>query len=112
MTAGEMLATFGLSSLKGLLGVTAPATGGLSLLPYVSVAITQAGVAGVATYGIGQVAKEYFANGAAWGPGGPKSVVTKILASLDEDSIMSRIKGELRSKIDWQKRDRQSADDT
>jgi GTPase len=112
MTAGELLATFGLSSLKGLLGITAPATGGLSLLPYVSVAITQAAVAGVATYGIGQVAKEYFANGASWGPGGPKAVVTKILESLDEDSIMQRIKGELKSKIDWQKRDRKSSGDT
>lgn len=103
MTAGELLATLGLSSLKGILGASAPATGGLSLVPYVSVAITQAGVAGVATYGIGQVAKTYLANGASWGPGGPKEVVSNILESLDEDSILNRIKGELRSKIDWQK---------
>jgi GTPase len=106
VTAGELLADLGLSSLKGLLGVAAPATGGLSLLPYVSVAIAQAGVAGVATYGIGQVAKEYFANGASWGPEGPKAIVSNILESLDEDSIMNRVKEELRSKIDWRKRER------
>jgi GTPase len=106
VTAGELLADLGLGSLKGLLGVAAPATGGMSLLPYVSVAIAQAGVAGVASYGIGQVAKEYFANGASWGPEGPKSVVTKILANLDEDSIMNRIKTELKAKIDWKNRKR------
>jgi GTPase len=106
VSAGELLADLGLSSLKGLLGVAAPATGGMSLLPYVSVAIAQAGVSGVATYGIGQVTKQYFANGASWGPDGPKAIVSNILESLDEDSILNRVKAELRSKIDWRKRDR------
>ena len=99
ITAGELLATLGLGTLKSILGVAAPATGGLSLAPYISVAITQAGVAGVSTYGIGQVAKTYFANGATWGDAGPKAVVTRILDSLDEDSILSRIKEELRGKL-------------
>ncbi len=111
MTGGELLATLGLSSLKGLFGVSAPATGGLSLLPYISVAITQAGVAGVATYGIGRVAKEYLANGASWGADGPKAVVSHILETLDEDSILNRIKDELRSKIDWQKHWRKTVDE-
>ena len=99
ITAGELLATLGLGTLKSILGVAVPATGGLSLAPYISVAITQAGVAGVSTYGIGQVAKTYFANGATWGDAGPKAVVTRILDSLDEDSILSRIKEELRGKL-------------
>jgi len=46
ISASELLANLGLSSLKGLLGISAPATGGASLGPYVSV-LTQAGVAGV-----------------------------------------------------------------
>ncbi len=100
LTASELLATLGLGSLKSLLGVAAPATGGFSLGAYVSVAVTQAGVAGVSSYGIGQVAKTYLASGASWGPEGPKAVVTRILESLDEASILSRIKAELRSKID------------
>lgn len=100
ISASELLATLGLSSLKGLFGLTAPATGGLAIGPYLSVAITQAGVAGVSTYGIGQVTKAYLANGASWGPDGPKAVVTRILASLDEASILSRIKEELRAKLD------------
>ncbi len=99
VTASELLANLGLSSLKSLLGLSAPATGGLSLAPYLTVALTQAGVAGVSSYAIGQVTKLYLANGASWGSETPKAVVTKILASLDEDSILSRIKEELRAKL-------------
>lgn len=100
ITAGELLANFGLSSLKGLLGLATPATGGLALGPYLSVAATQAAIAGVSSYGIGQVTKAYLANGASWGDDGPKAVVSKILSSLDEDSILNRIKEELRAKLD------------
>ena len=75
ISASELLASLGLSSLKGILGISAPATGGLSLAPYLSVAITQAAVAGVSSYAIGQVTKTYLANGASWGPDGPKAVV-------------------------------------
>jgi hypothetical protein len=99
ISASELLATLGLSSLKGLLGLSAPVTGGISLAPYLSVAITQAGVAGVSSYAIGQVTKTYLANGASWGPDGPKAVVSRILASLDETSILNRIKNELSAKL-------------
>lgn len=107
--ASELLANLGLSSLKGLLGLSAPVTGGASLAAYASVALTQAGVAGFSSYAIGQVTKAYLANGASWGPDGPKAVVTRILASLDEDSILSRIKEELRAKLDLNRRNGASA---
>ena len=99
ISASEILAYLGLSSLKGLLGLSAPVTGGVSLAPYLSVAITQAGVAGLFSYAIGQVTKTYLANGASWGPDGPKTVVKKILDSLDEASILNRIKSELSAKL-------------
>jgi hypothetical protein len=99
ISASELLATLGLSSLKGILGLSVPVTGGLSLAPYLSVAIAQAGVAGVSSYAIGQVTKTYLANGASWGPEGPKTVVKNILDSLDEKSILNRIKSELRAKL-------------
>ena len=104
ITASELLANLGLGSLKSLLGLAAPATGGMSLAPYLSVALTQAGVAGISSYGIGQVTKAYLANGASWGPDGPKAVVTRILSSLDEASILNRIKDELRAKLDFNSR--------
>ena len=97
--ASELLATLGLSSLKGILGLSIPVTGGLSLTPYLSVAIAQGSVAGVSSYAIAQVTKTYLANGASWGEQSPKVVVTKILDSLDERSILNRIKSELKAKL-------------
>lgn len=99
ITASEFLAGLGLSSLKGLLGLTVPLTGGLALAPYISVALTQASVAGVSTLAIGQVTKTYLANGAAWGETGPRTVVRDILNSLDQNSVMARIKQELQEKL-------------
>jgi small GTP-binding protein len=99
ITASEFLAGLGLSSLKGLLGITVPLTGGLALAPYFSVALTQASVAGVSTLAIGQVTKTYLANGAAWGEMGPRTVVKDILDSLDKTSVMARIKQELQAKL-------------
>ena len=99
ISASEVLASLGLSSLKSLFSITIPLTVGGTIAPYLSVAITQAGVTGVATYAIGQVTKLYLSNGASWGPDSPKSVVTRIIASLDEKSILHRIKAELKAKI-------------
>ncbi|MEM7712802.1 MAG: GTP-binding protein [Cyanobacteria bacterium P01_A01_bin.68] len=107
ISASELLANLGLSSLKTLLGISAPATGGVSLGAYVSVAMTQATVAGVSSYGIGQVTKTYLASGATWGPEGPKAVINKILSTLDDASIISRIREELKMKLlRSQKKDR------
>ncbi|MDH6056522.1 GTP-binding protein [Umezakia ovalisporum] len=99
----ELLANLGLSGLKTLLGMSASATAGAAFAPYVSVAITQAGVAGVSSYGIGQVTKVYLANGATWGDEGPKAVITRILANLDEKSILNRIKEELEQKVKFKR---------
>lgn len=102
ISASELLANLGLSSLKTLLGLSTVASGGFAIGPYLTVAFTQASVAGVSTYTIGQIAKTYLANGATWGPQGPKAVIQRILTELDEVSILNRIKAELRAKLDWQ----------
>ena len=99
ITISDILVTFGLSSLKGILGVATPVTGGLALAPYLSVAITQGGVAGLSSYTIGQVSKVYLANGASWGDDSPTMVVENIINSLDETSILNRIKWELKAKL-------------
>jgi GTPase len=104
ITASELIASLGLSSLKTLLGLSAPATGGLAIAPYLSVALTQAGVAGVFSYAIGQITKAYLVNGASWGPDGPKTVISRILDTLDEASILHRIKAELKEKLDLRNR--------
>lgn len=106
VTATELVATLGLGSLKSLLGLSAPATAGMSLVPYATVALAQGSVAGVSTYAIGQVTKTYLANGASWGPNGPKAVVNQILESLDEESILNRVKEELKQKLQPEELDR------
>ncbi len=100
ISASELLVNLGLGSLKTLFGLAAPATAGLSLGAYTSVAITQAGVAGLSSYGIGQITKAYLANGARWGPEGPKAVVSRILSTLEETSILAQLKAELTAKLD------------
>lgn len=99
LSISELLITLGLSSLKGILGAAGLATGGLTLAPYFSVALTQAAVAGVATYAIGQVTCTYLVNGASWGDQGPKAIIAKIIDDLDEASIMARLKHELSQKL-------------
>jgi GTPase len=95
----ELLTTLGLSSLKSMMGIAAPFTGGATLLPYLSVAVSQAAVAGASSYGIGQITKHYVANGASWGPNSPKTIVQEILASMDQTYILNRIKTELGAKL-------------
>ena len=62
-------------------------------------AITQGAIAGLSSYTIGQVSKVYLANGASWGENGPLAVVENIINSLDETSILNRIKWELKAKL-------------
>jgi GTPase len=99
ITVSESLAKLGLSGIKGLLAILAPATGGISIAPYTAIALTQASIAGVSTYTIGQVTKTYLINGASWGEDSPKSVIAQILVTIDEHSIVDRIKQELGSRL-------------
>ncbi len=101
ITGSELLVSLGLSSLKGIFGISIPATGGASLTGYVTVAMAQAGVAGVSSYSMGQITKTYLANGASWGEDGPKVVVRRILDSLDQTSILNRIEAELKAKLKY-----------
>ncbi|PSB54827.1 GTP-binding protein [Chamaesiphon polymorphus] len=100
ITISGSIAKLGLSGIKGLMGIFAPATGGMTIAPYTAIALTQAGIAGVSTYAIGQVTKTYLANGASWGEDSPKSVIARILATIDEHSIVDRIKQELGQKAE------------
>jgi small GTP-binding protein len=99
ISGSELLANIGLSGLKGILGLSTPLTGGLTFAPYLSVAIAQGSVAGLSTMAIAQVTKTYLANGASWKTESPKMVVKRILESLDETSIIHRIKQELQEKL-------------
>lgn len=63
-------------------------------------AIPQGAAAGYGSYIVGQAAKYYFEHGSSWGAEGPKTVVRRILAETDKDSVLARLKSEIERKLD------------
>ncbi|MFO0906514.1 MAG: GTP-binding protein [Pirellulales bacterium] len=62
-------------------------------------AIPQGAASGYGSFIVGQAAKYYFEHGASWGPEGPKQVVQRILDQTDKQSVLARLKDEIRKKI-------------
>jgi GTPase len=96
--ASQLLANLGLSGIKSILATFTPITGGMAIAPYTAVALTQATIAGVSSYALGEITKNYLANGASWGDLTPQAAIEQILATVDRDSIADQIKQELRIK--------------
>ena len=71
-------------------------TAGLSTIVTAS---AQGAVAYYSTYVVGRIAAEYLAEGKSWGDGGPKQVVSKILDSLDRDTVLSEAKREIQVRL-------------
>jgi small GTP-binding protein len=90
ISATDLLTNLGLGLLKGVAGPGA----------HMPIALSQATIGGMSTYGIGMITKEYLAHGASWGAKGPKAVISRILNSLDQASIMGKIREELQQKLD------------
>ena len=62
-------------------------------------ALPQGAAAGYGSYIVGQAARYYFEHGASWGREAPKNVVTRILDATDKESILQRLKSEIKKKI-------------
>ncbi len=86
---GETVTHFLSSSLKVL------TAGAATLLT----AVPQAAAAGYGSFIVGQAAKYYFEQGASWGGESPKAVVRRILETTDRDSVIARLKDELKEKL-------------
>lgn len=71
-------------------------TGGLSTM---LTAGGQGAVAYYATYVVGQVTRQYLAQGCSWGDAGPKQVVDDILRSLDRDSVLRMARDDIRARL-------------
>ncbi len=83
-----------------LVHVAASLFKGLTLgLGTVATALPQGAAAGFGSYVVGQAARYYFEHGASWGQQGPKRVVTRILENTDKQSVLERLKDEIRKKI-------------
>jgi small GTP-binding protein len=62
-------------------------------------ALPQGAAAGYGSYIVGQAARYYFEHGASWGQQGPKRVVSRILENTDKESVLQRLKDEIRKKL-------------
>ena len=62
-------------------------------------ALPQGAAAGYGSYIVGQAARIYFEHGASWGEQGPKRVVSRILDNTDKESVLQRLKEEIKKKI-------------
>ena len=99
LSGSELLTGVGLGALKGILVGGLPASGGATLTPYLSIALTQGVVAGLASHVVGKTAQAYLAEGAQWGEADTRSSMQRILDHLDRDSILVRLRQELQRKI-------------
>lgn len=79
--------------LSGALKTTVPIVG------HAVVAVPQALAASWTCYVIGQAANRYFRDG-GWGPRGAKAIVREILASLDQDSVLTPLRERLLARIE------------
>ncbi|MFM2095758.1 MAG: hypothetical protein RIS70_2882 [Planctomycetota bacterium] len=86
---GEMTTHWLMSSFKAL-----TANFGVVLT-----ALPQGAAAGYGSYIVGQAAKYYFEHGSSWGSEGPKSVVHRILDQTDKQSVLEKLKDEIRAKM-------------
>jgi small GTP-binding protein len=86
---GEMATHVAASLFKGL---TLGAGVALTALP-------QGAAAGYGSFIVGQAAKYYFEHGASWGGEAPKTIVKRILAATDKQSVLQRLKKEINAKI-------------
>ncbi len=77
------------SALKvGTLGLSTVLTAG-----------AQGAIAWYSTYLVGRVAGEYLAKGKSWGDGGPKRVVSEILDSLKDETVLAEARREIRARL-------------
>ena len=65
----------------------------------VATALPQGAAAGYGSYIVGQAARYYFQHGASWGNESPKQVVNQILENTDKQSVLERLKSEIKQKI-------------
>ena len=88
---------------KTLLAGTTLATGGmaapLAMLGYGAISLGHGVTASWTSYVLGQAAKVFLQQGCQWGNLGIKTVIAQILAQAKEDSVVDRLRDDLRRKV-------------
>jgi small GTP-binding protein len=87
------------SALAGVAVLTGGLAAPLTALGYVAIGVTQGGTAAFASYVIGRGAKRYLQEGCQWGPRGIKTVIQEILQEAKAESVLDRLKDEIKRKV-------------
>src|SRR4051812_4690530 len=87
------------SSLAGLSVLTGGLAVPLTALGYGAIGLAQGGTAAMTSYVLGQGAKVYLQQGCQWGPRGIKTVVHQILAEAKTDSVIDRLREDLKRRV-------------
>ncbi len=69
------------------------------LTAYATAALAQGSAAGYGAYVVGKAAQRYLEQGCSWGPLGPSTVMQEILAQVEPDALLYRLREELRSPL-------------
>ncbi|WP_165227629.1 GTP-binding protein [Aquisphaera insulae] len=87
------------SAMAGLTVMTGGLAGPLTALGYTALGLSQGAAAASASYVIGQGARTYLRQGCQWGPKGIKTVINQILADAQKDSIVQRLREDLKNRL-------------
>jgi small GTP-binding protein len=93
--ATRLIASGVKSSLAGLTVVS----GGLAFLGYGAIGLAIGSSSATTTYVLGHGAKVYLRQGCQWGPRGIKTVIQQIVAQAKADSVVDRLKGDLKKRL-------------
>jgi small GTP-binding protein len=87
------------SGLKATLAGASAASFGLTAVGYGMVGLAMGGTAAWTSYVLGHASKVYIQHGCQWGDRGIKTVIAEILEKAKADSVMERLRDDLRKKV-------------
>lgn len=93
LAAGVKASLGGITVLSGSLALP------LTALGYGAIGVAQGSAAAGTSYVLGRAAKIYLQQGCQWGPKGIKTVIAEILAQAKADSVVERLRDDLKAKV-------------
>jgi GTPase len=97
--AVEVVGRVLVSGLKSLLAGATVLSGGLTAIGYGAIGLAQGATAATTSYIIGRGAKIYLQQGCQWGQRGIKTVIHQIIEEAKADSVMDRLRDDLKRKV-------------
>lgn len=97
--AGHLLAGGMKSLLAGVTVLSGGLAAPLTALGYGAIGLAQGAASAAVSYVLGQGAKVYLQQGCQWGPRGIKTVLHEILRQAKAESVVDRLKDDLRKKV-------------